>query len=238
MTWTRSGNRLPKVVSRDDAKKLLSQPNTKCPTGLRNRAMLELMYRGGLRCGEVLGLTVADIKTDEQRVDVRHTKRDKSRAVFVPELAMFWIERWMEKRELLGLDKKTNLVFCTLHGDEVSARYVRQMVDRIAERAGVDKQQVSPHVFRHTFATELLEEGFSIREVQEALGHSSISTTEVYLHVRPEEMRQKMLARREPADIEGQKQTNRSELLAAVMQALDGLDEDEKRNVKDLLRMR
>ena len=88
----------------------------------------------------------------------------------------------------------TGTVRCTLKGKQLSRQYVQQMVDRLAKKAGIERK-VSPHRLRHTYATELLEEGFSIREVQELLGHRDIGTTQVYLHVRPNDLAAKIEAR-------------------------------------------
>lgn len=234
-----NGNRLPKIITREQAKALLKQPPTRYRCGLRNRAILELMYKGGLRSCEIRALRKADLKLPENRVDIRHSKRDRSRVVYVPDETVFWVERWLEVHKW-----GTPHVFCTLRGFVLSDRYLRQMVDLYAEQAGLDKQEVSPHVLRHTYATELLEDGFSIAEVQAALGHSSVQTTEVYLHVRPEELKRKMLSRKVVVDedglgekgatgtAEGVKQEAET---AAVVKAVSRMSEDQKRELRQAL---
>jgi len=188
----KSRKALPKVIAREDVRRLLAVPNTSCPTGLRNRAALELMYRAGLRVSEVAGLKAGDIRWETGEVLVEHGKGDRDRVVPLDAEAVNWLRLW---RKHPKHPKGAATFFCTLRGGPVSTEYLRQVVKRCASKAGLDATQVSPHKLRHSYATELLDEGFTIREVQELLGHSSITTTQLYTHVRPNGIAEKIRRR-------------------------------------------
>lgn len=191
MPEARQPKRQPKILEKAEVEALLRQPNTRCPTGLRNRAILELMYRGGLRVGEICALRPGDIRWQAREILVRG-KGQRERTVPLEERSMHLLERWAEKRPAAR-----NAFFCTLRGGRISSRYVQQMVKREAQAAGLDVEdrRVTPHVLRHTYATELLDEGLTIREVQHLLGHSSVATTQIYTQIRPQAIREKIAAR-------------------------------------------
>lgn len=179
----------PEVLSVEEAEQVLRQPNRGSATGLRNRCMLELMYRAGLRVGEVVALRPRDVRWSDNRVEVRGSKRGKGRNVPLRPGTLELLERWKAIRP------KSETFFSTCWnrggiaaghgaGAALSARYVQQMVARCAHRAGIDRR-VTPHVFRHTYATQMLAAGLTIREVQTLLGHSDVSTTMIYTHVDP-----------------------------------------------------
>ena len=170
--------KLPETLQRSEAAALLDQPSLSCPTGIRNRAMLELMYHGGLRLGEVVGLRPSDIRWEAGELHLQHTKGGRHRVVPLTEETLGYLRLWAEKRPAGG----TKRLFTTLKGKPVSPRYVQAMVAREAQSAGIERR-VHPHMLRHTFATELLDEGYNIREVQELLGHANLSTTQIYTHV-------------------------------------------------------
>ena len=130
-----------------------------------------------------------------------------------------WLRAWHEKRP------KGKTFFCTLKGGPLSTRYVQQVVKRMAHRAGLERvEKVSPHTLRHTYATELLDEGFSIREVQELLGHASVATTQVYTHVRPKGLADKIRARTEAADAD-----------EALRQRLRAIPAEQRKRLLDIL---
>lgn len=181
----RRKRRLPKTISRPEATALLAAPNTRAPTGLRNRCILELMYRGGLRVGEVLALQPRDVDLSSGTVRVLDGKGGDGTGYF-DESVRPWLEQWSRERRHYA--RRDSPLFCTLHGDPVSVRYVEAMVKRMAKRAGITST-VTPHVLRHTFATELLDEGANIRQVQEALRHADVSTTMIYTHVLDTQLR-------------------------------------------------
>ena len=184
--------KLPKVLSREEVAKMLSAPNVKCPTGLRNRAILQIMYGAGLRVSEVCNLSVSDVDLTTGLVYVQQGKNSKDRYVPLDDETIKWCKNW------LAIKPDSEYFFCTLEGGRMSDRYIREVCYRISEKKGVyvndnhRKKKVSPHVFRHTCATELLEEGFNIREVQQILGHDDLNTTMIYTAVRPEALVAKM----------------------------------------------
>lgn len=186
-----SPKRLPEVLTKEEALRLLSQPNKKAPTGLRNRLILQLMYRAGLRVGEIVALAPKDIDYQEGILRVFRGKGAKDRTLYLDEHTLDLLRLWEERRP-----GGSRYLLCTLKGKALSDRYIRAMVRRYAQRAGLTKG-VHPHMLRHSFATELLQENYNIREVQKLLGHSDLSTTMVYTHVFDSELRDK-LRRREP----------------------------------------
>ncbi|MFC1558964.1 tyrosine-type recombinase/integrase [Gemmatimonadota bacterium] len=187
-----SRKKLPVVLEKEEAEAILAQPNTGCPTGLRNRAILELMYRAGLRVSEVINLKPGDIRWGSGILEVRSGKGGKDRNIPVDSETLGWLRAWQGQRP-----GRRQRFFITLQGKPLSARYLQQMVKRLAHKAGLERaEQVTPHVFRHTFATGLLNDGFTIREVQTLLGHSNVSTTQIYLHVEPRALSAKIQERR------------------------------------------
>jgi integrase/recombinase XerD len=186
----RRKRRLPKTISRDEAGRLLAACNLRAPTGLRDRVMLELMYRAGLRVGEVVRLEPRDVGA--KTVRVLDGKGGDGTAYFDPASVTPLLEEWKRERKRRGL---SGPLFCTLKGGPVSVRQVEAMVKRRAKRAGITST-VTPHVLRHTFATELLEEHYNIREVQEALRHADVSTTMIYTHVYDAQLSNKIARRK------------------------------------------
>ena len=178
---------MPKVINRRQARALLEQPNVSCPTGLRNRVILEVMYRAGLRVSEVVSLKPGHIRWPSGELAIKDGKGGVDRVVPVDQETTDWLGRWDEQRP-----KIRGRFFTTLQGKPLSPRYIWGMVKRAAQKAEVDPNQVSPHVLRHSYASEKLEEGFTLAEVQQLLGHANVQTTSVYLHVNPKDLREKI----------------------------------------------
>lgn len=189
----RKKRKLPKTISREEAAALLKAPNLHAPTGLRNRCILELMYRGGLRVGEVLSLKVRDVDVKRGTIRILDGKGGDGTGYFPVAVVSPLLEEWKRERRRLGVPAAAPL-FTTLKGGPVSVRYVEQMVQRMARRAGVSSR-CTPHVLRHTFATELLDEQFTIRQVQEALRHADLGTTMIYTHVLDADLRDRIQRR-------------------------------------------
>ena len=187
--------RLPKIVSREDVAKLLSVPNHKCRTGLRNRCIMQTLYRGGLRINECLSLSPEDIDFATGAVYVQEGKGKRDRYTYLDDDTLTWLKKWSEVRP------ESEFFFCTLKGGKIDSGYWRKTINRYSEKAGVyirDRKELRPvwsHSLRHTFATELLEEGFSLVECQKLLGHADITTTSIYCHVIDENLKAKMRAR-------------------------------------------
>lgn len=181
---TNAGQKFPpEILTPEEARTLLYTASTRAPTGLRNRGLIAVMYGAGLRLAEALALKPADVNHTVGEIRVLHGKGDKSRTVGIDDGALGHVVRWMDKRRALGI--RGRVLFCTLDGGPVDPRYVRQMLQRYAERAGIEKR-VHPHGLRHTHAAELEQNGFTSTEIQQQLGHSSLNTTAVYLnHISP-----------------------------------------------------
>ena len=182
---TRPKRRLPPEVLTDaEVCALMGACGRHAPTGLRNRALIALLYRTGLRINEALSLYPKDLELAGGSVRVLHGKCGRSRTVGLDPGAAAIIERWLDARSRLGLGGR-HPVFCTLRGHPMSDAYVRVMLKRLAARAGIDKR-VHAHGLRHTHAAQLRAEGVDIAIISRQLGHASITTTARYLdHLAP-----------------------------------------------------
>jgi len=182
--------RLPGYISPDDRKKLLRQPSDRYPTGIRNRALIGVMLLAGLRCAEALDLTLGDVKIKDELIIVKHGKGDKPRVVPIAGTLEPMLLAYRKIRPA------GDRFFLTLDGRALQPSYVRRMVKRYAAKAGL-VEDAHPHMLRHTCASAWLndEPKLSLKEVQEMLGHSRISTTELYLHTNPVEVKAKLRRR-------------------------------------------
>jgi site-specific recombinase XerD len=196
-TRKRKKRRLPKIVSAAEARRLLVAAEDGSDVGLRNRLMLELMYRAGLRVGELITLRPRDVER-AGIIRLYDAKGGDGTAYFDVERLQPSIDAWLIVRErwIRGAGDLGDFPFFVRpDGRPVTVRYVQRLVTRLKEETGI-RGRCTPHVLRHTFATELLEEGFSIIEVQSALRHASVATTQIYLHIRDEALRNKIQGRR------------------------------------------
>ena len=192
---TNAGLKFPtEVLNAEEAKALLHTPSGRAPTGIRNRALIATMYGAGLRLSEVLALRPVDIDLDAGSIRILHGKGDKARTVGIDDGALMHLARWIDARKARGI--KGRVLMCTLDGGPLSPRYVRAMMTRSADKAGIDKR-VHPHGMRHTHAAELECGGFTVSEIQQQLGHSSLATTATYLaHISPSQRVAKVKMRR------------------------------------------
>ena len=182
-----AGKRAIELLTPDEVKLLIKACSNRAPTGIRNRALIVVMYRGGLRVDEALSLFPKDLNLDEGTITILHGKGDRRRVVGIELGALGIIARWLDRRRSLGLNGRRRL-FCTLQGKPLSDRYVRAMMKRKADRAGIEKR-VHPHALRHARAAELERAGVRVSVIQRILGHSSLATTQVYLnHLSPTEV--------------------------------------------------
>ncbi len=175
----KSGKRLPENLDADRMARLLDIPGDG-PLVARDRAMLELLYSSGLRLAELTGLDVGDLDLNDGTVSVTG-KGDKDRIVPIGRYAREALSRWLSERRALAPAEESAL-FLSQRGSRLSARSVQARVLHWAKRQGIDTR-VYPHLFRHSFATHLLESSHDLRGVQELLGHANISTTQVYTHL-------------------------------------------------------
>jgi site-specific recombinase XerD len=162
-------------------------------TGLRNRALLVVLWRAGLRCSEALALRPVDVDFSGGCIRVLHGKGDKARTVGIDGQALDEVRAWLGVRESSGV--KSTWLFCTRNGTRLADRYVRSLTARLAVQAGV-QHRVHPHGLRHTMAVELRKEGWDVPLISRQLGHGSIATTETYLnHLHPQEVIDKARSR-------------------------------------------
>jgi len=180
---------LPKTLTEGDVESLLSAPAVEQPLGLRDRAMLEVLYASGLRVSELVTLKVPQVSRDMGVVRVLG-KGSKERLVPLGEEALSWLERYLrEARPLLLGGRASDALFVTGRAEAMTRQAFWHLLRRYAVQAGIGKP-VSPHTLRHAFATHLLNHGADLRVVQLLLGHSDISTTQIYTHVARERMKQ------------------------------------------------
>nr|WP_315047924.1 site-specific tyrosine recombinase/integron integrase [uncultured Leptotrichia sp.] len=172
---------LPNVLSKDDLNKMRSVINTEKITGIRDRLIIELLYSSGIRASELINLNeyVIDFNEREMRIV---GKGDKERITFFSRNAKKWLEKYIEEKKKEYKNYSKEILITNSKGEKLTTRSLRRLISNHATEAGLQKE-VTPHVFRHSFATELLNNGVDIRYLQELLGHSSISTTQVYTHV-------------------------------------------------------
>lgn len=176
------GRALPGVLSGRDVEALLAAPGLDTATGLRDRAMLELLYATGLRVSELVGLPLVCVNQRQGVVRVMG-KGDKERLVPVGEVALGWIGRYLqEARPSLAREGRTAALFVSNRGEAMSRQNFWYAIKRYAAQAGI-RTTISPHTLRHAFATHLLDNGADLRAVQMMLGHSDLSTTQIYTHV-------------------------------------------------------
>ncbi|WP_313951027.1 site-specific tyrosine recombinase XerD [Accumulibacter sp.] len=182
-------SRLPKVLSELQVERLLEAPRTATTLGQRDRAMLETLYATGLRVSELVGLKVYELNLDMGVLRV-FGKGSKERIVPLGEVARDWLRCFLAdgRRALLG-GRQSDDLFVTARGSAMSRQAFWQLIKRYALHAGMDPARLSPHVLRHAFATHLLNHGADLRVVQLLLGHSDISTTQIYTHVARERLK-------------------------------------------------
>ena len=180
---------LPKSLSEEDVESLLAAPNLDDPIGLRDRAMLELLYASGLRVSELVSVKVTEVSLSEGVVRVTG-KGSKTRLVPMGEVAVDWLTRYLKEARPAILEKRlSDSMFVTQRGAAMTRQAFWYLIKRYALLAGIHKP-MSPHVLRHAFATHLLNHGADLRVVQMLLGHSDISTTQIYTHVARERLKQ------------------------------------------------
>lgn len=180
----RVGKRLPRhVLTAEEAEAVLCQPDITDPIGLRDRAMLEVLYSTGTRRLEVVKLKLPDLDLDGRTVFVFEGKGRKDRMVPIGERAVLWVRKYLaEARPRLAKEPDEGFVFLTNVGEFLAANYLTEIVQKYVSKSGIGKPG-SCHLFRHTMATLMLEGGADVRYVQAMLGHSQLSTTEIYTHV-------------------------------------------------------
>lgn len=182
---SRVSRTLPECLTYDEIDKLLAQPDTGNKLELRDRALMEIMYASGLRVSEVLNLEISNVFFNEGYIRI-FGKGSKERIVPVNETALRWLNEYIRIcRNFIKKEGSGNILFLNHRGGKMSRMAIWDIIKKYSIRAGIDKH-IHPHTLRHSFATHLLEGGADIRIIQELLGHSDISTTQIYTHIEKE----------------------------------------------------
>lgn len=168
----------PEVMTPEEVSAIISACSARAATGIRNRALLTLLYRSGLRISEALALKPSDVNLGEHTIRVLHGKGDKATTRGFHPSATDALARWIDTRKQAGI--RGGVLFCTLSGGRIWPQYVRILLHRLAAAAGIDKR-VHPHGLRHTFAVELERAGTPVTVISKLLGHSSVAVTSRYL---------------------------------------------------------
>jgi len=184
----------PEPLSPDEVKALIRACSKRATTGIRNRALIVILYRAGLRISEALALLPKDLDPANSAVRILHGKGDHNRVVGLDAGAWAILQLWLDRRAATGINGHAR-VFCTLKGKSVKSAYVRTLLPRLARKAGIEKR-VHAHGLRHTHAYELAGEGTPLHVIQAQLGHSSLATTDRYVrHLNPAAVVETMKAR-------------------------------------------
>ena len=222
MKNAKTSKRLPETLTHEEVNDL-RKACTRSSTGLRNQAIIESMLGAGLRVSEVVALKPLDIDWAAGTIRVNEGKGGKDRVVPISADTQAHLQVWATRRSELGMNNRQHF-FCGIRtrGKALSVRAIQLMLGNLASRAGMEKR-IHPHMLRHTYATRCLDAGFSIREVQELLGHSDVSTTMIYTHVNPEALRRK---------IQGD---DHDPQLATLAEVLQGLSPEARKKLKEML---
>jgi integrase/recombinase XerD len=175
------GLKLPEVLSLEEIKSILAVIDLSKPEGRRNKAIIETLYGCGLRVSELVNLKLTDIHYKEEYIVVTG-KGDKQRLVPIGSQALKEIDLYKKDRDCLHLITDQNVLFLNRRGKRLTRAMIFTIIKELAAKAGIRKN-ISPHTFRHSFATHMIEAGADLRAVQEMLGHESILTTEIYTHI-------------------------------------------------------
>lgn len=183
------GIKLPRVLSEDEVVRLLNQPDIKTAEGFRDRTMLEVLYATGMRVSELISLTLERVDLNMKYI-IAFGKGSKERIVPLGSVAAEFLQHYLEKvrPKLTHAGRNTNIVFLAFGGHELTRQRFWQIIRAYGRKASINKA-LTPHILRHSFATHLLDNGADLRSVQELLGHSDISTTQIYTHLTNKRLR-------------------------------------------------
>ena len=183
------GIKLPRVLSEDEVVRLLNQPDITTAEGFRDRTMLEVLYATGMRVSELINLTLERVDLNMKYI-IAFGKGSKERIVPLGSVAAEFLQQYLEKvrPKLTHAGRNTNIVFLAFGGHELTRQRFWQIIRAYGRKANINKV-LTPHILRHSFATHLLDNGADLRSVQELLGHSDISTTQIYTHLTNKRLR-------------------------------------------------
>lgn len=183
------------ILTEEEVEALMGACSRRGLAGIRNRALIAVLYRGWLRIDEALSLRPSDVNLKERTIHIRHGKGDKARKVGIPASVADQLQVWLDKRKTLGVGPRKP-VFCGITsgeeqsnlGEPLDSSYFRHLFKRLAEKAGIEKR-VHPHGLRHSGAVRAMRKGSNVGLISRGLGHSSIAVTNTYLnHLSPEEV--------------------------------------------------
>lgn len=183
------GIKLPRILSEDEVVRLLNQPDITTAEGFRDRTMLEVLYATGMRVSELINLTLERVDLNMKYI-IAFGKGSKERIVPLGSVAAEFLQQYLEKvrPKLTHAGRNTNIVFLAFGGHELTRQRFWQIIRAYGRKANINKA-LTPHILRHSFATHLLDNGADLRSVQELLGHSDISTTQIYTHLTNKRLR-------------------------------------------------
>jgi len=189
--------KLPIVLEPDEVGKLLSIPNKRYITGIRNKAILAIMANMGLRVSEVVNLKPGDLNLTKRKLRVVNGKGGVDRDLIIPEYTAEILREWKKSKPknsrhfFTTIKDKSGGQFASSKGSQVSVRYIQFMVKRYAKKAGINKD-ITPHTLRHTFATDFIRQGQNVMKLKDILGHSDISTTQIYVTLANKDIEEAM----------------------------------------------
>lgn len=179
---------LPEVLTVEEMEVLISNIDTNSEIGIRNKAILEILYCTGMRISELTELKLAQIHIN-QRYLIALGKGNKERICYLGDEAIYWLRKYISEVRIKHIHVPTDLCFLNYQGTHLSRNYIFKYLKELAVKSGINKE-ISPHTIRHSFATHLLQNDVSLRMVQEMLGHENISTTQIYTHIENERLKE------------------------------------------------
>jgi len=190
MESPKTDKKLPKVMNLEEVERLLDAPRRDDPAGIRDKAMLELLYAAGIRVSELVSLNIDDLNLGMGFVRC-FGKGSKERIIPLGRMALDWLDRYLQtaRPKLLKKGQADKALFLNQNGGRLTRQGFWKIIKHYAREAGIEKD-ITPHTLRHSFATHLLENGADLRAVQEMLGHADISTTQIYTHVTKVRMKE------------------------------------------------
>lgn len=193
ITSPKKDKKLPTYLNHDDVEKILNIPDIKTPLGMRDSAILEMLYSTGIRVGELISIKISDINYSEKTINV-FGKGSKERVVLFGDALLEKLTLYIKRgRNELLKKKQSNILFLNHHGNPLTERGIEDILNRIIKKGGLEFT-IHPHMLRHTFATHMLDNGADLKVVQELLGHENLSTTQIYTHVSNERLRKVYLS--------------------------------------------
>lgn len=180
--------RLPNFISEIDLEKIFSVPNINTPIGMRDEVILRMFYATGIRLTELANIKISDIDFSNKRIKILG-KGSKERYVFYGHNCEAYLKKYLNDSRVKLLKEATDYLFLNHNGKKLSAGGIEYIINKIVRQSGVTNNHVTPHVFRHTFATHMLNGGSDLVTVQTLLGHANLSTTSIYTHVSNEHLR-------------------------------------------------